>query len=228
VTASLPNWLRVQAVFWLPVLIVQGFGWTQLPWAALCGAMALSFLSVCALLRALRTAADLVTVVRCAGVVAVTYAAPPDLPWLVWFALVALAALDLLDGMLARRFGATAQGAVLDMEADQITVLALALLVDRDGGPPWILLAPGLRYVFVAAMWTARLPAHDPKPKGGDNRRGRTCCAIVVIALLAALLPGLPPPLVDLAAALAVSVLVFSFASDARFLLRGLRRRIAA
>lgn len=217
--SSLPHWLRVQAAVWLPLLAVVGADAAAVPWPLLCGAVASSFGSLCALLRSGRTAADLVTIARAGGVVAVAWAQAGALTFAAWLALLLLALLDLVDGLVARRWGATPAGAVLDMEADQATVLVFALLVVRGGGPGWVLLAPALRYLFVLAMWAAQRPAHDPRPVGGDNRRGRRCCAAVVGTLLAALLPGLPRAGVQVAAAAAVLVLALSFASDARHLL---------
>ena len=122
-----------------------------------------------------------------------------------------------------RRFGSTQEGAILDMEADQFTVLLLSLLIVRDGGLAHVLLVPATRYVFVVVMWMLRLPAHDPKPVEGDNRRGRLCCAVVVAALLAALWPGMPGVASDVLTAAAVLVLTYSFSSDARFLVSRMR-----
>ncbi len=82
---------------------------------------------------------------------------------------------------------------------------------------------PGIRYLFVIIMWALRLPAGDSKPVDGDNRRGRVCCAIVVIALLASLLPGMPRGAADALTATALLVLVYSFGSDVRFLLSRFR-----
>ncbi|MCA8974029.1 MAG: CDP-alcohol phosphatidyltransferase family protein [Planctomycetes bacterium] len=224
----LPIWLRLQAMVWPIILVSQAMAALPMPWAFLPAVIAVSFLTLCTLLRAVRTAADVVTIVRMAGLLAVGYSVPSDVPLAAWSSLLALVLLDLVDGALARRFGGTAEGAILDMEADQFTVLLLALLIVRGGGPSFVLLAPGIRYVFVLAMWAARLPAHDPKPVNGDNRRGRLCCAFVVTALLAALFPGMPATAVGLLSAAAVAVLVWSFSSDARFLLSRLRPSRAA
>ncbi|MFO1076363.1 MAG: CDP-alcohol phosphatidyltransferase family protein [Planctomycetota bacterium] len=216
-------WLRIQALVWGPALIALAVaGWWIAPswWF---GTMGLSFAVLVVVLRAFRGPADAVTVTRLGGliVLATTIAAAPS--WWQWLGFVGFVALDLVDGWLARRYGATAEGAVLDMEADQFTVLALALCIARAGGAGHVLLLPGIRYAFVLASALLGLPAHDPKPVAGDNRRGRRCCAIVMVALLLALMPGVPRIGGDVATAVAVLVLGWSFASDARYLLGRLR-----
>lgn len=222
-SVALQFWLRIQALFWLPVLVMVAFCPGTVSWEFSIAGIAVSFASVVAVLRALRTPADVVTVARILGLVAVAWVVAVDVPILAWLSVLGLVLLDLVDGWLARRFGGSAAGAVLDMEADQLTVLLLALLLVRGGGGEHVLLVPGIRYFFVLAMWLLRLPAHDPKPVDGDNRRGRLCCALVVGALMLALWPGLGLGLADMSTAFAVLVLAYSFGSDARFLIGRLR-----
>ncbi|MBL8728219.1 MAG: CDP-alcohol phosphatidyltransferase family protein [Planctomycetes bacterium] len=224
--AALSTWLRAQAVWWLGWLLAAvWFGAAELPawWFAVqTVVMALSYAVLVPILRAGRRAADVVTVARFGGLLAVIWLAAAGRPWS-WFAAVAVVLLDLVDGAVARRCGGSPQGAVLDMETDQFTVLGLATLVAAAGGGGHVLLLPALRYVFVLAMWWAGAPAHEPKPVDGDNRRGRTVCACVLIALLVALWPNLPPPVGDVVTAVAVLLLAWSFAGDAGFLLAQLR-----
>ena len=137
----------------------------------------------------------------------------------VWTAAVAVVLLDLVDGALARQFGGSPGGAVLDMEADQLTTLGLAALVVSIGGKAHVLLLPAMRPAFVLAAWWLRIPAHDPKPVNGDNRRGRRVCAAVMTALLIALCPATGPVLRDVVTGIAVLLLAWSFLGDARFLL---------
>jgi len=207
-------------MLWLPLLGVYGFGIVDWWWSFWPLLIAFSFLGLCILLRSVRTAADLVTIVRITGLVVVACSASADLPLAAWFSILALTLLDLVDGVIARRFGATEEGAILDMEADHFTVMLLALLVVRGGGPSWVLLVPAIRYLFVVVMWAVGRPAHEPRPVDGDNKRGRVCCAIVVGALLAALLPGMSWTMTVLAGGVAVLTLVISFGADALFLLR--------
>ncbi|HEU4419671.1 MAG TPA: hypothetical protein VFT55_12090, partial [Planctomycetota bacterium] len=67
--------------------------------------------------------------------------------------------------------------------------------------------------------WWLGIPAHEPKPVNGDNRRGRAVCAAVMIALLIALCPATGPVLRDVVTGIAVLLLAWSFLADARFLL---------
>jgi phosphatidylglycerophosphate synthase len=62
-------------------------------------------------------------------------------------ALVAGIASDRFDGSLARRFGATRLGAVMDIEADSLLTLAMAVAAVRWGRlPRYVLIPPLLRY----------------------------------------------------------------------------------
>lgn len=127
---------------------------------------------------------------------------------------------DLLDGWLARRGGETHSGAVLDMEADQLLVLlmAVACLHSNPLGA-LVLLLPGYKYAFALLQQSLRLPLGDPKPVAGDNRRARRIYVLVLAALFSAL-PGLAPTLPGLSALLlmlALPALGASFAADARY-----------
>ncbi|HZN37404.1 MAG TPA: CDP-alcohol phosphatidyltransferase family protein [Planctomycetota bacterium] len=220
--AALQTWLRVQASVWLPVLVVLGVCGAAGPAAgwrlALLAGIAVSFASLAWILRA-GSLADLVTMVRVGGLLVVVGAGAGQLGVAVWTAAVAVVLLDLVDGALARRFGGSPGGAVLDMEADQLTTLGLAVVVLSIGGKAHVLLLPAMRPAFVLAAWWLRIPAHEPKPVNGDNRRGRRVCAAVMIALLIALCPATGPAVRDVVTAIAVLLLAWSFLGDARFLL---------
>jgi phosphatidylglycerophosphate synthase len=228
-------WLRSQALGWLPVLVLCAWWRADVftaPWPGVAAiVMAAAHVALVAVLRAGRRAADMVTLLRFAGVAALLAfggAAAADAAWSFWCAATVVVLLDLVDGAVARRFGGSEAGAVLDMETDQCTVLTLSLLVVAHGGAVHVLLLPALRYLFVLAMWFAGAPAHEPKPKNGDNRRGRRVCAAVMVALLVALLPEMPPLARDLATAVAVLLLAWSFTDDARHLVGHLRTRAVA
>ena len=219
--AALQVWLRVQSVAWSGWLVATAwFGAAAPPWwgNALFGALLLSGFGLAAILRVGRRAADAVTAARFVTLLVAVGLAFAGSANAVWVATAAVM-LDLVDGAVARRFGGSPQGAVFDMEVDQLTVLALAAVVVAQGGGVHVLLLPALRYAFVLAMWWAGAPAHDPKPKHGDNRRGRRVCAAVMTVLLLALWPPLPALLRDLLTAAAVALLAWSFADDAKFLL---------
>jgi len=220
--AALQTWLRTQSVWWLGWLLAASWcGAAERPawWLPVqIAAMAASYASVVAILRAGRRAADVVTIVRCLGLLIAIWLADTGQAGC-WLVAIVVVLLDLVDGAVARRFGGSPQGAVLDMETDQLTVLGLATLVVAGGGGAHVLALPALRYVFVLAMWWAGAPAHEPKPVAGDNRRGRFVCACVMVALLLALCPSMPRLGGDVLTAAAVLLLSWSFAGDARFLL---------
>lgn len=229
VSSKLAVWSRIQALAWTPALVWCAFA---APVDGVRGCLAAglggSVLWLAWVLRSPRTLADAVTLLRALLVVAAV-AAPwwlGDLPWWTWGLLLAAAALDLVDGFVARRFGSTANGAVLDMETDQLAVLALAWLVVARGGAPHVLLLPLMRYAFVLAAWVASLPANDPKPVDGDNARGRIVCAAVVVGLLLALLPTMPRNVADVLSGVAVLLLIWSFAGDWAFLFARKRREV--
>jgi phosphatidylglycerophosphate synthase len=214
-------WSRLQALVWGAALV----------WLALFSAPAggrfyvaagacASIATLACVLRVPATPADAVTLLRALLLAMATCA--PDWPGLdafsTWILFAVAAMLDLVDGAVARRFGASDRGAVLDMEADQLSVLCLSCSVVLGGGAPHVLLLPLMRYAFVLAAWCAALPANDPKPVDGDNHRGRLVCAVVVVALLLALLPGTPRWTADVLTGSAVLLLTWSFAGDWAFL----------
>ena len=188
----------------------------------------LSFALLVGLLHAGRRIADLATIARLLGLALLVATAGPaaTLGW--WCGAVAVVCADLLDGALARRFGGSDAGAVLDMEADQLVVFGLAATLVQQGGGAHVLVLPAMRWTFVLASWWLGIPAHEPKPVDGDNRRGRLVCAAVLVALLLALAPGVPRMAGDVATAVAVLLLGWSFSGDARHLLaRRSPRRVA-
>jgi phosphatidylglycerophosphate synthase len=171
-------------------------------------------------MRAGRALADVVTIGRGLAILAmVTFAVVP-LTWPVFAVAVAAVAADLVDGAIARRCGGGPFGAELDMETDQFTVFGLAVLAVAGGGGVHVLVLPAMKYAFVLGAWWAAIPGSEPKPVAGDNRRGRRVCACVLVALLAALCPAWPTEVGDIAVAVAVVLLAWSFSGDARWLWR--------
>jgi len=193
-----------------------------LPWAALVfAALALRH-------RSAWRAADWVTTLRVGlFLIAAAFSLDPEARILVTALFVLAAVGDLLDGYVARRYGSGPHGAVLDMEADQLFVFALALAAllktDSSSDPAlWLLVFPGLKYAFTAAQLGLRLPAGNPQPDQRGNQRARWVYFTVVLLLLGATLPRTLPDWYLALLALAAVALTASFAGD---LLHTLRQR---
>jgi len=151
-----------------------------------------------------------------AGLAAATW--QPGVGW--WAAGLGLVALvlDGVDGWLARRRGEVSPfGARLDMEADAAAILVLAaaaLAWGRAG--PWVLLAGGLRYAFVAAGWAWPRLARPLPPRP----RRRLAMVVCYAALALALAPPFAGPAAAGLAAFAVLAVAYSFAVDVVWLIR--------
>ena len=168
-------------------------------------------------------AANLVTLLRAAGVclLAGLIGRADEVAafgWLLPLTAAALLALDGLDGWLARRLRlVSAYGARFDMEVDGFLILVLALLVaEATAAGPWVLLCGALRYLFLA--WLALMPRYDrPLP---PSLRRKSVFVIQAIALVGALVPGLPDIAAIALAALAAGLVSASFAIDSFWLYR--------
>lgn len=164
------------------------------------------------------TAADRVTLGRdaltgvvCAGLVLVLADALPARTWSLAAVVGAALLLDVLDGWVARRTGtASAAGARLDMQSDAASLLVLSALAAVTAG--WWVLAIGLmRYAYVAASWLR--PALRVELAYRQDRR--LVAGFQGVALLIALLPATPVRLAAGILAVALLLLVASFARDA-------------
>ncbi|TXK60733.1 CDP-alcohol phosphatidyltransferase family protein [Alkalisalibacterium limincola] len=126
--------------------------------------------------------------------------------------------LDGVDGALARRLGQQSRfGARFDMETDAAVLLVLSLAVVLSGKlGPWVLAIGAMRYAFVAAgrVWPA-LRADLP-----PSLARRVVCVVQGIALCVALGPIVPSWLAAIAVAIALLLLLASFARDTAWLLR--------
>jgi phosphatidylglycerophosphate synthase len=138
--------------------------------------------------------------------------------WLVTAVAALALILDGVDGWIARRSGTGSRfGARFDMEIDALTVLVLAALLWRqDKVGAWVLLAGGLRYLFVAAgrLWP-RLNAPLP-----PRERRRAICAVMIVALVVACAPIVPPALAAALTAAGLALTALSFAIDVIWLLK--------
>lgn len=124
---------------------------------------------------------------------------------------------DGLDGIVARRLGPTARGALLDPLADKLLVLgALGTLAASGGAPLWMFALVASREA--AITWLRRGGGGPTVELGGKIKAAMQDLAILGL-LAGRIVPALTPiALVVLAAAVAMTVL-----SGARYLLRPAR-----
>ena len=134
--------------------------------------------------------------------------------------LAALAGIALLldgaDGWAARRQGlASAFGARFDMETDAFAIAVLAVAVVKAATvPSWVLAIGAMRYLYlVAGCLFPVLRAPLPACAFADRRR-KTIAVVQSLALIAALPPATPAGWAVAVAALALGLLVYSFAAD--------------
>jgi phosphatidylglycerophosphate synthase len=166
--------------------------------------------------------ANQITTARAALVVLVAgFVGEPQRPTLAASAAAAslvVTTLDGVDGWLARRTGMQSRfGARFDMEVDGLLILALSLLVAEYGkAGRWVVLSGLMRYVFVAAGWTAGWLQRPLPP----SRRRQTICVVQIVALTLAIVPAIGPPFSRLLAAAALLTLSYSFLVDTVWLWR--------
>jgi phosphatidylglycerophosphate synthase len=139
-------------------------------------------------------------------------------PWT--FAVLVLVALllDGVDGYLARRFRLESDlGARFDMEVDALLIFCLsaaAFVLGKAGA--WVLIIGLMRYGFVIAQYC--LPRL--KSSLAPSLRRKTVCVVQVVVLCLLLLPFIASPLSAWLAAIALLLLVYSFAIDCLYLIR--------
>ena len=148
-----------------------------------------------------------------------TNSAVPGSAWADWVlvgVLVITASLDAIDGAAARRTGMSSDfGARFDMETDAAFILIMCVLVWQMGVTgPWILVAGGMRYAFVAAAWVWPWLSGPLPP----SRRRQTVCVVQVVALILALVPVTPPLWALVLCAGSLAALALSFVIDTRHL----------
>ncbi len=214
---------------WFPCLLAVAAWPTDSNEMLLLAVGSLGLISFALLLKklGLRTAADAITVCRCvaAGVLVMISGLQPELNWLVSCGFVGVGLLDLVDGWVARRWGATSAGAVLDMEADQFAVLFMSATATVHGlVGPWVLLLPAYRYLYVVVLAPFGLVEADPNPDGG-NRRAKLVCLLTVVSLLLILFPLTPESVRWVVGLVAVCALGCSFSVDAAAILARHGRR---
>ncbi|MCH8561469.1 MULTISPECIES: CDP-alcohol phosphatidyltransferase family protein [unclassified Nesterenkonia] len=164
------------------------------------------------------TTADRVTLLR-VGLIGVLTAAAvlifaeaiPARSWVLAVVIGVALLLDAVDGWVARHTrSSSASGARLDMEADAAALLVVSLIAAATVGW-WAVAIGAMRYLFAAA---ARIrPALRGELRYSLFRR--TVAAIQASVLWVALLPITPVPFAAAVTAIALTLLVLSFARDA-------------
>ena len=224
-------WLLSQSLLWLPLLALAGaYGAVASPaWQiATLALAAASYALLVVNVGAFRTIADRVTIARFTLLLvgASVASARGSLDHTVWIVFGVALAGDFVDGFCARRYGASEAGAILDMETDQFAFLLVGLTAVSIAALPWVLLVlPALRLVKLAAYALARVDAHQPRPRSGDNSAARILCALATALLWLALLPGAPGYWPWACGGTATALLMFSFRVDFRDLFTTLRAR---
>ena len=131
------------------------------------------------------TWADVLTALRVPLAVAFPFVHHPGAQLAV---VAAVAATDFFDGMLARRFGSSRAGAVLDPVADKLFMAAAFLTVARSGRLHPIEIVGVLTRDIVAALaflgaWIGRRPATLPARAGG--KAVTVCQLLTLVAFIA-------------------------------------------
>ncbi|MDX1559380.1 MAG: CDP-alcohol phosphatidyltransferase family protein [Marinobacter sp.] len=132
-----------------------------------------------------------------------------------WMALLALI-LDGVDGKVARATGSQSDfGARFDMELDALFILGLSIAVLALGKAGiWVLALGLVRYAFVAASHFADW-LNAPLP---ESFRRKTICVWQIVTLLVAVLPPVNTLFASATLATALTLLVWSFFLDIRWL----------
>ncbi len=141
--------------------------------------------------------------------------------WLIAVVVTVDLALDGIDGWIARRNGTESPfGARFDLEVDALLILVLAVLVfQADKAGAWVLLAGGLRYIFVGAGWIIPL-LRTPLP---HSRRRQAVCVIQTAGLGLCLTPAVTVQNAQALAAGTLGLLTLSFGKDILWLIHQAR-----
>lgn len=161
-------------------------------------------------------AANAVTLFRgwLVAVLGGAFLASPPYPWLPVALFTGAALLDVVDGAVARRTRETVLGARLDSATDALAVLVgAAVAVGGNALPAWYLVAGAVWYVYTGSLWVRRRsgsPVYELPP----SRIRQPIGAAQFLVVATALLPGVDGPALAAGAALALAVLLSSFARD--------------
>lgn len=150
-------------------------------------------------------------------ILATTVAPPVSDTVLIGLVFVAFA-LDGVDGWLARREQLVSEfGARFDMEVDSVLAVTLAVLAYQNGAVgAWVLLLGAPRYAF----WAAQMAWPWLKTELPPRFSRKVICVFQLAVLIALLLPIWSPHAAQALAALALSLVGWSFWVDVRWLAR--------
>ena len=141
-----------------------------------------------------------------------------ELQWVVTGCAAVALLLDGVDGHLARRTGISSRfGARFDMETDALLILLLAagaFILGKAG--IWVVMIGLMRYAFIAAQWALKRLSGDLP----ESTRRKAVCVVQGVALCAAFIPAIAPPVASIILTLALMSLLYSFAVDVAYLWR--------
>lgn len=178
------------------------------------------------------TPADGVTVLRgllsIGGVLATLARFGTFLPWL--FLLISALG-DFFDGKIARRFGTSPHGALLDMESDGLFFYSWALIGYLQGNIPLLLLSLGLMrpligglYGLIGALFSTKSQTDIVYPPAFSSfARGAAATAMVLAVI--AIFPWTPQVLAAGAAGLGTGLVFLSFMIEGGIALHHWRTR---
>jgi phosphatidylglycerophosphate synthase len=124
--------------------------------------------------------------------------------------------LDGTDGWAARRQGlSSAFGARFDMEIDAFAIAVLAIMVVKAATVPyWVLAIGAMRYLYLGAGRVFPVLCRPPPSCAFADRRRKAIAVVQSLALLCSLVPTTPSSWAAATCALALGLLVYSFAAD--------------
>src|SRR5271166_1503021 len=141
--------------------------------------------------------------------------------WVLAAGAAAALLLDGADGWAARRQGLVSVfGARFDMETDAFSILVLAIAVAKTAAVPyWVLLIGAMRYLYLGAGRILPLLRRSPPAYPAADLRRKTIAVAQSVALILALAPATSPSRAAAICAVALGLLVYSFAADIVMLL---------
>jgi phosphatidylglycerophosphate synthase len=124
--------------------------------------------------------------------------------------------LDGTDGWAARRQGlSSAFGARFDMETDAFAIAVLGIITVKAAAVPhWVLAIGAMRYLYLGAGRVFPVLRRPPSARAFADRRRKTIAVLQSLALLGSLAPATPSTWAAGTCAVALGLLIYSFAAD--------------